>query len=123
MSQRREMTREIAKVECADIEHQRGTMLVASISFEYEGGGQGFCPVLDEYDKAKERRVGTAFAADVIKRLMDVFGVESFSDIRGKIVWVTHDHCNIARIESMGWDGRRVFDLREVMDEWGIGTD
>lgn len=119
----RDMKREIARVESADIVHQRGMFLTATIHFEYECGGQGFCPVLDEYDKAKERRVGTAFAADVIKRLMDVFGVESFSDIKGKIVWVTHDHGSVTKIETTGWDGRRVFDLHEIMKEWGIPTE
>lgn len=47
--------------------------------------------VLDTYDEAKKKRVGTAYGLDVIKQVLATVGVEQWEDLLGSHVIVLFD--------------------------------
>lgn len=83
-------TQQLAKISSAKLEIQERGMLNFWIFVDYEGGGsQGIGGIeLDCYDKEKKRRVGTAYGCEMIRRLLLALGVNDFSEMSGKIVWV-----------------------------------
>ena len=82
--------RRLAKISKASLDIQERGILNFWIFVDYEdGGSQGIGGIaLDEWDEDKESRVGTAYGCEVIRRLLLTLGVNDFSEMRGKIVWV-----------------------------------
>lgn len=68
----------------------------AYLQLEFDGSGQSFGGyALDQYNKERKERVGTAYGMEFIRRVMDVVGVESWEALKGKHVRVDHDHSKI----------------------------
>lgn len=44
--------------------------------------------VMDRYDKPKDRRVGTAYGMDLIIRILEVVGVRTWEELKGKYIRV-----------------------------------
>ena len=84
-----EYEKKLAKVSSARLEMIRG-ILMFYITVDYEDGLSqnvgGLC--LDTYDKAKEKRVGTAYGCEMIRRCLLEFNVNDFSEMKGKYIWV-----------------------------------
>ena len=58
---------------------------------EFQSGCCGFGGyALDDYDKAKGQRIGVGKSLDAIKQIIDVVGVESWEDLKGKHIRVEH---------------------------------
>lgn len=75
-------------------------LLTVSLCFEYECGCQCFGGhVLDQYDKGKERRVGTAYGCEYIQRVMAAVGVSEWSQLKGKHVRV---RAEISKVHAIG---------------------
>lgn len=85
-----EMNKQLAKIKSAELEIQERGILNFWINVDYEdGGSQGIGGIaLDTYDKEKKRRIGTAYGCEVIRRLLLALGVNDFSEMKGKIIWV-----------------------------------
>jgi len=81
---------QLAKIESARLEIQERGILNFWINVNYEDGmSQSVGGIaLDTYDKKTERRIGTAYGCEVIRRLLLELGVNDFSEMAGKIIWV-----------------------------------
>ena len=84
------MNKLLAKITSANLEIQERGILNFWIIVDYEdGGSQGIGGIaLDAYDEGKKKRVGTAQGCEVIRRLLLALGVNDFSEMKGKIIWV-----------------------------------
>lgn len=92
------MTEKLAKITSAKLEIQERGILNFWIFVDYEEGmSQGIGGIsLDEYDKSKDRRVGTAYGCEVIRRLLLALNVNDFSEMKGKIIWVIGEGKNLS---------------------------
>lgn len=84
------MEKQLAKISKAKLEIQERGMLNFWIYVDYEDSGSqgigGIC--LDEYDKEKEKRVGTAYGCEMIRRLLLELQVDDFAEMAGQHIWV-----------------------------------
>jgi len=87
------MNKRLAKITKATLEIKERDILNFWIFVDYEdGGSQGVGGIaLDQYDKEKGRRVGTAYGCEMIRRLLVALSVDDFSEMKGKYVWVYGD--------------------------------
>ena len=85
-----EYEKKLAKVRSARLEIQDRGILMFYITVDYEEGcSQNVGGIgLDTYDKVKEKRVGTAYGCEMIRRCLLEFGVDDFSEMKGKYIWV-----------------------------------
>jgi hypothetical protein len=87
------MNKKLAKITKANLEIQERGILNFWINVDYEGGCcqgvGGIC--LDNYDDKKQKRVGTAYGCEMIRRLLIELQVNDFSEMKGKIIWVLGD--------------------------------
>ncbi len=84
------MEKVLAKVLNARLDMDRGIMAFR-IEVEYEDVGcQVIGKVLDTY-VAEGRRIGTESGCEMIRRLLLLFRVNDFSEMKGKNVWVFVD--------------------------------
>lgn len=93
----------LAKITSASLCIER-TILSFWIHVNYEDGmGQGIGGLaLDTYDKSKNRRIGTAFGCEVIKRLLVELNVNDFSEMTEKIIWVIGSNDSYGNFEPKG---------------------
>jgi hypothetical protein len=84
------MNKKLAKIRKAHLEIQERGMLNFWIHVDYEEGcSQGVGGItLDEYNKEKMRRIGTAYGCEMIRRLLLELGVNDFSEMQGRQIWV-----------------------------------
>jgi hypothetical protein len=60
-------------------------IMTFSLTLEGDGYFQSYGGyALDNYESGAERRIGTAFGMECIKRIMETVGVEKWEDLRGK---------------------------------------
>lgn len=84
------MNKQLAKIEKASLEIQDRGILMFNIIVDYEDCG---CQniggiVLDTFDKKRDSRVGTAYGCEMIRRILKEMGVNDFSEMSGKKIWV-----------------------------------
>jgi hypothetical protein len=95
-----ERTRELARIKSADIADVYNGMLGLRVDFEYEvGGGQLL--------------TGYMLDAAMVARFMGAVGIGRLSDAALKSCWVTHDHCNIYKVEPLHAKDGKPFDIEE----------
>lgn len=84
------MNKQLAKISKASLNIQERGVLNFWIYVDYEEGlSQGIGGIaLDEYDKEKDCRVGTAYGCEMIRRLLIELCVDDFSEMVDKHVWV-----------------------------------
>ena len=85
------MEKKLAKITKAHLEIQERGILNFWIFVDYEEDGlsQGVGGIaLDTWDEVKRKRVGSAFGAEVIRQLLLCIGVNDFSEMKGKYIWV-----------------------------------
>ena len=82
--------KKLAKISKASLEMQERGILNFWIHVDYEEGMSqgvgGIC--LDEWDKERDSRVGTAYGCEMIRLLLIELGVNDFSEMKGKTIWV-----------------------------------
>ena len=83
------MKEKLAKISKATLGMERG-ILSFWIHVSYEDGtGQGVGGLaLDSYDEDSQKRVGSAYGCEMIRRLLHTLGVDDFSEMKNKHVWV-----------------------------------
>jgi len=84
------MNKQLAKISKAGLEIQERGILNFWINVDYEEGlSQGIGGIsLDQYDKEKEDRRGTAYGCEMIRRILLELCVNDFSEMKGKRVWI-----------------------------------
>ena len=87
------MNKVLAKIKSANLEIKERGILNFWINVDYEDGcSQGIGGLaLDSYDNIKERRVGTAYGCEMIRRILLTIGVNDFSEMKGKIIYILGD--------------------------------
>ncbi len=123
------MDKLLAKIESADITISRGCLMVG-MTVHYENGfHQGIMgQVLDEYNKEKKTREGTAYGCEMIRRLLKTFGAQNLKDIEGRHLWVFVDQEGLSQ-KVLGIEPLRVdktekpepFIFSEVWEAFGNG--
>ena len=121
------MNKVLAKISSAKLEIQDRDILNFWISVNYEdGGSQGIGGIaLDEYCKDKERRVGTAYGCELIRRLLVELGVNDFSEMSGLHVWVLGEGKGLSfkprGIEALYVDnkGAKGVIFSDILEEFG----
>ena len=89
--------RQLGKVERVDLFREDHGLLTVYVHLRFAGSGQGFGGfILDTFDKARGRRVGTAMGLDFVLCLLALFDVDRLDDIRGRYVYA---------LRSEGWNG------------------
>lgn len=69
------------------------------LHLDYGGSGQGAgYRSLDTFDKARDKRVGTAFGLSLMMRLLKVVGVRKWEDLKGKHIRVKSGHANVSAV-------------------------
>ena len=84
------MNKQLAKITSAKLEIKERGILNFWILVDYEDSPcQGIGSLaLDKWDKEKEKRVGTAYGCEMIRRLLETLNVNDFSEMKGQIIWV-----------------------------------
>lgn len=93
-------------------------ILTFDIILDYGNGGhQGFGGfALDGFDKIKDKRVGSAYGTEAIRRVLEVVGVENWEDLKGKSVRAEAKHDKIKRLGNFLKDDW--LDLSELAEEF-----
>ena len=84
------MVEKLAKISSAALKIKERGILNFWIHVNYEDDlCQGVGGIaLDKYDKEKERRVGTAYGCELIRRVLVELNVNDFSEMKDKVIWV-----------------------------------
>ncbi len=92
------MNKQLAKISKAGLEIKERGILNFWIFVDYEEGcSQGVGGIsLDEYDKEKKCRKGTAYGCEVIRRLLIELSVNDFSEMKGQQIWVHGDGARLS---------------------------
>ena len=87
-----------------------------NFGLNYGGTGQGTGYIcLDHYNKKKEVRVGWEFGIDFIKGILDVVGVRTWEELKGKHIRVKSNNYKVAAIGNFLKD--EWFDFDEFFKE------
>ena len=91
------MIKQLCNVTKVCTSYQDRKILILDVWVELEGTGKFSCfnMVLDTYDKEKQRRVGTAYAAEMIIACLDFFGVDDLSQVKNYKCYILTDKDNI----------------------------
>lgn len=74
-------------------------IFTVSLCLEYESGAQCFGGyAMDGYDKAKKRRIGSAYGMEFIVRVMETVGVTEWAQLKGKHVRVEAEQSKVHAI-------------------------
>lgn len=92
-------------------------VLSAWLHLAGDGWGQGFGGfAMDEYDKNKKRRVGHAFGAEFILRILETLGVDQWEKLPNTPLRVDRNDGGITRIGHFLKD--QWFDPKELAQEY-----
>lgn len=84
------MIKKLAKIREASLNMQDRGIFTFWIHVDYEDGcSQGVGGIaLDDWDESERARKGTAFGCEVIRQILLCLGVDDFSQMKGKMIWV-----------------------------------
>ena len=111
------MDKKLAKISSAGLNVKDRGILTFNITVNYEDGlSQNIGGItLDDYDKGKETRIGTAYGCEMIRQLLLEVGVNDFSEMKGKHIWVLGDGTGFSfktlGIRSLNVDNKDAKDL------------
>jgi hypothetical protein len=107
--------REIAKIERAEIEFEDHGIYVFSASFKGDNWGQGIGGrIVSVHDPATKRQKGTQEGMDFVLRFMEAAGVEQFSKLVGRTVYVLRDRDMIVGIAPLETEPGKKFVFDEI---------
>ena len=98
--------------------------LVLVIDVDFGTKQQAFCPILSEFDKTKNRVIGTSFGLDLIIQILDLFQVDILEKIVGRTVYVLRSsedsYYSIVGFELPEFEFNKRLLLEDVKKEWNI---
>lgn len=72
------------------------------LHLDYGGSGQGAgMYTLDSYDKVLKRRVGKGYSLDLIMQILNIVGVRSWEELKGKHIRVRADFGKVYAIGNL----------------------
>ncbi len=83
------MNKELARVDSAKLSMDRNIMsFLIHVTYESYGcqGVGGLA--LDTWDEEKDSRVGTVYGCELIRRILEAFGVNDLTELKGRTIWV-----------------------------------
>ena len=115
--------RKLARVTSADLYIEDHGILTVLVMLDFGSSGQGFGGyALDEWSEEDRRRVGTAAGADFVLRLLSVFGAESLSKLKGRMVYALTESdafgAKIIGIQMTEPDGGAKFLIEDWRKRW-----
>ena len=125
------MNKVLCNVERVCTSYQDRKILILDVWVELEGKGIFSCfnMVLDTYDKERERRVGTAYAAEMIIACLDFFGVDDLSQVKNYKCYILTDKdyiwscTDVLGLEQLPFDeyshNRKTIIKADVLKEFG----
>ena len=125
------MNKVLCNVERVFTSYQDHKILILDVWVELEGKGRLSCfnMVLDTYDKEKQRRVGTAYAAEMIIACLDFFGVDDLSQVKNYKCYILTDKdyirscTDVLGLEQLPFDeysnNRKTIIKKDILDEFG----
>ena len=118
------MNKELARITSASLEIKERGILNFWINVDYENGfSQGVGGIaLDTYDKEKDARIGTAYGCEMIRQLLLVLGVNDFSQMKGKDIWVLVEGSNLnikpIGIQALKADGGKQLIFGDILEQF-----
>ena len=124
------MNKVLCNVERVCTSYQDRKILILDVWVELEGKGRFSCfnMVLDTYDKERERRVGTAYAAEMIIACLDFFGVDDLSQVKNYKCYILTDKdyiwscTDVLGLEQLPFDeyshNRKTIIKKDILDEF-----
>ena len=124
------MNKVLCNVERVCTSYQDRKILILDVWVELEGKGIFSCfnMVLDTYDKERERRVGTAYAAEMIIACLDFFGVDDLSQVKNYKCYILTDKdyiwscTDVLGLEQLPFDeysdNRKTIIKKDILDEF-----
>ena len=124
------MNKVLCNVERVCTSYQDRKILILDVWVELEGKGIFSCfnMVLDTYDKEKQRRVGTAYAAEMIIACLDFFGVDDLSQVKNYKCYILTDKeyiwscTDVLGLEQLPFDeysnNRKTIIKKDILDEF-----
>jgi hypothetical protein len=107
--------KKLAKVKSATLEIKERGILNFWVFVDYEDGFSqgvgGIC--LDDYDKERKTRVGTAYGCEMIRQLLLFFNVNNLEECKGQMVYVTGEGKGLA-FNPNGFEHLRVNDKFQI---------
>ena len=84
------MIKKLAKITKAGLNIKDMGILTFEIHVDFEDGWSMMIGglALDGYDEEKDKRIGTAYGCEMIRRLLLLFDVNNINEIENKIIWV-----------------------------------
>lgn len=118
------MNKALARISSASLDIQDRGILTFYIYVDYEEGmSQGIGGyALDEYNEELGRRVGTAYGCEVIRQLLVVLGVNNFSEMVGKDVWILTEGTGLSvkplGIQTLRGDGSKSVIFKDILEQF-----
>ena len=124
------MNKVLCNVERVCTSYRDRKILILDVWVELEGKGIFSCfnMVLDTYDKEKQRRVGTAYAAEMIIACLDFFGVDDLSQVKNYKCYILTDKdriwscTDVLGLEQLHFDeysyNRKTIIKKDILDEF-----
>jgi hypothetical protein len=73
------------------------------LTLTIQGGGAlnigGY--VMDSYDKGKEKRIGTAYGMNLVMRILEVVGVNTWEELEGKYIRIVRLGDSVTKIGNL----------------------
>lgn len=117
------MHKEIAKIESTFLGVEDHGIFTAMLNVNYGGSGQGIGGYsLDDYDPERKTRIGTAFGAEFIKRVLGVCGVSEWEKVKGRTIFVLRQSegfgSKVLGIASLPTEGNETFLFQDLVKEF-----
>lgn len=117
------MHKELAKIEDTFLGIEDHGIFTAQVFVKYGSfGSQGVGGYsLDAYKPEQKKRIGTAFGAEFIKRVLKVGGVDSWEKLKGRTIYVLRENegfnSRVLGIESLPTEGNTSFVFDDLIAE------
>lgn len=105
-----------AKIRSTHLGCEDHGIMTVWINLEWEGGGQGFGGyALDQWEAARNKRIGTAYGMQFIMAILDTLEVERWEKLVGTVVRIRAEYTKVHAIGHFLKD--QWFDPAELLIE------
>jgi hypothetical protein len=104
-----DVKREMGRVVRTDLGTMGNGWFTLSLTYDYKGGGQG----IPLYGFGKDAELMGGF----IKGLLSAHGVDTWEELKGRLVWVHHTNSDITKIEPLELERGKEFDIKAWADK------
>ena len=118
-----EYEEKIAKIEYADILYEDHGFLTVLIQFNFGGSVQSIPPRIfglqdEKAEKFDQHRLGHEMGMDFIRRILNVCGVDKWSQVVGRTLLVTSSWTDISKLAPLPTERGEAFDMKEWAESY-----